>query len=287
MPLLRKQDPQHSVRAHVVLLKTPEVALSHADQAMGLPITETVDADRIVRGVRVYKRFGETEDAMWLAQVCRAVDGAALAWDGPRKNATILLPAMLDKLLVNLSRLPRDADAFLRRVEFYVDAVHHVEGGRQHVDNVFADVIPLVALGDEEQAVAEQLGRSSDSALSLLETMLEWNEYKLRLADVIVTASLMPDTGRLGASTKMKPLKANNERIAELAFWALWDFCWLVVQGRPPVLKATVNAIRHQCEYYRSNGLPGLRDLGVAPYVAVSGIPFLRMMHGLELPAAS
>lgn len=274
---------QMEVEARTVLFKIPEDDLRHADPEISRALVRTVNDDRVIRGLHVYKAFGANEEATWLSQACRGIDGADFTWAGPVAGVTIVAPALLDKLLVNLSRAPNEAEALLRRVEIFVDPNRHVTRRfGQSTDNVFANVVGIVGLSEQQHELAASLGAERYSNVAFLQAMLD--DYGLSqfiLADVTIKAQLIPKSGRMEATMKMHPRKANNPIVGELAFWALWDAGWLMLEGQAQVTMATVNLVNRQCKYYRENGLPGLRDLGAAPYCALESIPFLAMMHRL------
>lgn len=89
--------------------------------------------------------------------------------------------------------------------------------------------------------------------------------------DIVIDVEVLGafDTERIGATTKFKPLKAANPKVAELGLWAVWDW---TVQALPSVedVEAVLDNLLIQCDYYESNGLPRLRDIGKAPFIAES-----------------
>jgi len=111
-----------AAKALVRLLQIPDRVLRDLDKQAGAPSgfnAGTVKMERQARGLGVYGAFGQSEEALSLTQISNAVDGAGVGWEGPRAGVPLLLPALLDKLLVNLSRDPSAAEAFLTRVEYF------------------------------------------------------------------------------------------------------------------------------------------------------------------------
>jgi len=147
--------------------------------------------------------------------------------------------------------------------------------GLQSKESPFANVVSLVGLDEEDEAIAQTMGRESSFGAAILGMSLQAGSYK-RLADVIVEAELLADSARLGAKMKIRPRRATNERVAELSFWACWDWSWIVARGNRLIVNATIDCVVRQSSIYREKGLPGLRDLGLAPYEAVNAVPDLR-----------
>lgn len=266
-----------AAKALVRLLQIPDRVLADLDKQAGAPRgfnAGTITMERQTRGLRVYTAFGESDDARWLTETSNGVDGAGVGWEGARAAVPVLLPALLDKLLVNLSRDPSAAKALLSRVAFFANKA-------QSDEQFLANVVTLCGVDEEDDELAEALARGPSLGRGILSWGLQNGAYK-SLADVLVEAELLVDSARLAAKTKVRPRRRTNERVAELSFWACWDWCWIVARGNRIIIKATIECIVNQCSIYTRRGLPGLTDLGAAPYEAACSVGALRRI--LRLP---
>jgi hypothetical protein len=78
------------------------------------------------------------------------------------------------------------------------------------------------------------------------------------------------------ASLHFTPRHAVNERLAELAFWAVYDRVCSALAGVEPdddettLIGRHLKALRDLAAFYRDNDLPRIRDLGRASYEAAS-----------------
>jgi hypothetical protein len=224
----------------------------------------------------------------WLPEVVFGVDGATTLWQGDLRLVPALMPALFDKLVVNLSRQSAEAHAFVGRVARFahvrndVGSITDPDGASQRID--LAHIVPLVGQADRIRGAAAALGHEPDFSAYLLEGVLRAGDRLQPVAELVCDVRLTLDSKRLGATTKMRP--RTNERVAELSFWGLLDWTMLALQApgaNQALVRALVKCLVVQCEIYGDRGLPQIRDAGVAPYEAFESITGLRMAYGAPL----
>lgn len=152
-----------------------------------------------------------------------------------------LVPAYLDKILFNLTQMPSEQAELLARVEEFVDAAYEK---LKRYGGVFTTV------GVAPLSTERPLGSP--------------------FAEIEAEVSFIEEAGRAGAVTNFRPLEAANERVAELGLWALWD--WSVAAGSADdaAVEFLLDVLSVQCAHYRTNGMPTLLALGIAPFFALT-----------------
>ena len=173
------------------------------------------------------------------------VDAVHVDWSGSDAAIHFLVPAYLDKMLINLSAMPDEQQRLLDRMEAFVA---QMSSDLDEFSTAFAaniGVRPLATKRPEGQPLAE----------------------------VDIEVAYVEEPGRLGATSEFRPPSAANERFAELAYWMLWDWSILAGGSQLEPIRFLLGVLKAQCAVYRANGMPGPWDIGHAPYVA--SVPFV------------
>lgn len=171
------------------------------------------------------------------------VTAAVIEREGNDELIPHLLGAYFDKILFNLSRMPREQEDLLDRFEAFV-----YENWERLGDE----------FDEDEQA---------DPAVALVGVVpVSQDAPGKPLAEIRVELMMMEDKQRIGATTHFKPLTANNETVAELGLWALYDWLVLSCGGSGRTLYPLLDDLAAQCDHYRMEGMPGTLDLGRAPF---------------------
>jgi hypothetical protein len=192
---------------------------------------------RVIKGEAFIRLYGHGPRADQLS-------ASTVRWKGDDDALPYLLPAYFDKILFNLAPMPGEQQALLERfTEFVSGAQADLVSTPDTTVDARIELAPVV-----EEPVSEQ-----------------------PLAEIRVELSLIPEQERAGAATHFAPIDAENETIAELGWWTLWDWSVQPVRGNKPMVASLLDALAVQLAHYRRHGVPGLMDLGIAPYVALQG----------------
>jgi hypothetical protein len=163
-----------------------------------------------------------------------ALEAVVVSSYGDVDYAPFLPAVYLDKILANAKDIPGASLGTLSRAcEFFAQAR---EAWPQQPDAVLSGLVPLRE---------------------------EWSTDPDARIDVQLIESY--ETERLGATTEFEPLTAMNETVAELGLWALWD--WTIQLLSEDGIADTLRRMTAQCAYYQEHGIPGVWELGIAPFV--------------------
>jgi hypothetical protein len=150
-----------------------------------------------------------------------------------------VVPAYFDKILFNLTRMRSEQEALLARFE-------RVLGIKlRELTDGDVDLLGFVRIVDQPGPV--------------------------QLAEIRIEVIFRADAGRLAAKTHFKGWRTGQERLAEMGLYALFDWVVLECDRKPDLLEPILSRLAMQCALYRERGMPGLTDLGVAPFQALSG----------------
>lgn len=167
---------------------------------------------------------------------------STVQWKGDADALPYLLPAYFDKIVFNLALMPREQQALLERFAGFVN--------RARAD------------------LARTPGTMVDARIELA-PIIDEPPSEQPVAVIRVELILIPEQGRAGAATYFTPVEAENETVAELAWWTLWDWSVRPFGDNKALVEFILNALAVQLAHYRRRGVPGLMDLGRAPYAAL------------------
>jgi hypothetical protein len=164
--------------------------------------------------------------------------------------------AYFDRILANLAEARPTATALLGRVQRFLDGMREEDhdsllsglAGPQRLTIPGGGGVPILApvVRDEEEESGKQYAE--------------------------VRAVIQSSRDRIGAEAHFKPRAAGQSpTIAELGFWALWDWTILELLDRGAFgpLADAVNTFDIQLAMYHQHGLPAARTVGVVPWNAV------------------
>jgi hypothetical protein len=120
----------------------------------------------------------------------------------------------------------------------------------------------------------------------------EWPSPPDASIEIELTGSYQ--AARFGATTKFKPLRAENETVAELGMWAIWDWSLGEVASwqrsdetvsesddteadeyeEVDVVEDLLRKLLAQCMLYERLGIPRVRDVGKVPFMAFFDLPW-------------
>jgi hypothetical protein len=183
------------------------------------------------RGVGTIRLYGGAANS---AQTRATVD-----WMGDDQLQPLVVGAYFDKILANLTRdSSKQSKLFIKFEDLIEDAHARPAAILEKASWAPGDVVQLVDSPQPETLVAE----------------------------IRVEVALVRARQRLGAATHFKPARGTNETVAELGLWALWAWTVRLADRDALALEPTLELLLTQCAYYREHGLPGVRDIGKAPY---------------------
>lgn len=170
---------------------------------------------------------------IWTGTGGMGLEGVSVGWQGELSLVPHLPGAYWDKALANLSNMRREQDDLFRR---------------------FSGMLMEAA-----RAVSEE------QALSLAGLPGAPPDAGEPDATVTVDVTMLSERERLGAVTKFRPaLMAQNPTVAEIGLWAIWDA--VATATRDSEYRPMLAGLLYQVEYYKEAGLPGIRDIGRAPF---------------------
>jgi hypothetical protein len=186
---------------------------------------------------------------------------AVLDWSGDVHLIPHAPAAYFDKIVCNLRNDRETASDLLERVTDFIDGM------------VPQDWDTLLASDSEWLRIPGKGG--ADIPAACLRGEAATPPFAEVKAKIVATESV------LGATTHFKPkLRGQNPTIAELGFWAMWDWmtAFLLGSGEYDGLAHAVNNMRHQAELYETYGIPGFREMGSIPLMVAQA----RSPHGDE-----
>jgi hypothetical protein len=174
---------------------------------------------------------------------------AVVSWDGDEHLVPHVPGAYFDKIFCGLG-----ADDLLARVTRFVDGM-----GRTRLYSL------LAGIADSERLTIPGKGSTRLPAARVRDGVVASKRYAGVKAKIVATDL------SLGATIQVAPkLRGQNRTVAELGFWALWD--WMILS----LLKAeefdalghSFDSFGYQLSRYRARGIPSFGEIGVAPLMA-------------------
>jgi hypothetical protein len=161
-----------------------------------------------------------------------SLDAADVVFDGNLGGLIYLPPAYLDKILHNAREVPGAVAATLQQVTEF--------------------------MGNLAAARQTDPDKKLDGRVPL--------DPELETANTTIKVELFADeaSGRVGASTEFAPPEAENQAVAQLGFFALWDKIAPMLNDKG--LDRNIAKMRELCAFYNEYGAPELADLGLAPF---------------------
>jgi hypothetical protein len=174
---------------------------------------------------------------------------AVVSWDGDEHLVPHVPAAYFDTIFCGLG-----ADDLLERVTRFVDGM-----GRTRLYSL------LAGFADSERLAIPGKGGIRLPAARVRDGMVAGNRYAGVKAKIVAT-----DVS-LGATTHFAPrLRGQNRTVAELGFWALWDWMilFLLRAEEFDALDRCFDSFGYQLNRYHARGIPSFGEIGVAPLMA-------------------
>lgn len=172
-----------------------------------------------------------------------------VSWDGDEHLVPYVPGAYFDKIFCGLG-----ADDLLARVSGFVDGM-----GRTRLYSL------LAGFADPERLTISAKGGAVLPAARVREGMVVGTRY------AGVRATIVATDVSLGATARFAPrLRGENRTVAELGFWALWDWMilFLLRAEEFEALERSFDSFGYQLSRYRARGVPSFSEIGVAPLMA-------------------
>jgi hypothetical protein len=179
---------------------------------------------------------------------------AVVSWDGDQHLVPYASGAYFDKIFCGLG-----AGDLLGRVTRFVDGM-----GRTRLYSL------LAGYADSERLTIPGKGGVQVPPARVRDWVVAGERHAAVRAKIVAT-----DVS-LSATTHFAPrLRGQNRMLAELGFWALWDWVivWLLRAEEFDALGACFDSFAYQLNRYRARGIPSFSEIGVAPLLAAMRQP--------------
>jgi hypothetical protein len=161
-------------------------------------------------------------------------------WTGDDRVRPLVLPAYFDRILFQLADKPAERRALYERCRDFAEATQ-----RQ---------LETTALWDIETPPDHFLVRAGAVQPTTIEVEVEVDQKRQSAA----------------ASARYRPRSSQNDTVAELGFWALWEWMLQMAKQQQLILGRTLDLFASQCAYYRQHGFPERGTLGAAPFAPLA-----------------
>ena len=189
---------------------------------------------------------------------------AVVRFSGDKEIIPCLPGAYFDKIFSNLRADPVAASDLLHRATaVFADFEHAIEEDGW----AYGDV--MVGVGDRSPPIPGKDGAPVAAAYVV-------DDADGRPMAQVVTRVKATDS-RLGATTDFEPpLLGENPTVAELGFWALWDWtvAVCVIKQAEDMVIVALERMTMQLGLHEVQGVPGITEIGLTPAIVWRGYDY-------------